>query len=104
MPPKRKSDGDAASTTKKSKAANPVPEEDQSLRHPRWAEVSASGNSDAAYRLLLRDPEYAYAWLTASKRLFENRAFKDEDDEDEDEEEVSFANGWQQITMLMACS
>ena len=76
-----------------------MPEEDQSLRHPRWAEVSASGNSDAAYRLLLRDPEYAYAWLTASKRLFENRAFKDED-----EEEVSFANGWQQITMLMACS
>ncbi|KAJ5110531.1 hypothetical protein N7532_001066 [Penicillium argentinense] len=88
MPPKRKSDGAAASTTKKGKKASPVPDEDLSLsRHPRWAKVSASGNSDAAYRELLRDPEYAYAWLTACKQLLENGTLEGEDDEDDEDEE-----------------
>jgi hypothetical protein len=106
MPAKRKSDGAAASTTKKSKNANPVPDEDLSLpRHPRWAKVSASGNSDAAYRVSMRDPEYAYVWLTACKQLLENRTMEEEDDEDdEDEEGVGIAKLWQQIMMLIACS
>lgn len=101
MPPKRKLDGDdATSTAKKYKDATQEAQETQLTqktnkplwRHPRWSKVSASGNSDSAFRKCVSDPKTAFEYLAVCKRVLEQRDEDDKDDEEDDEDQdVSIA-------------
>lgn len=74
MAPKRKSDGAAGSSVAKkpNNATGNKPDEPTPWQHPRWSEVSASGNSDAAFREAMKKPDQnPFAYLNVCKQLLE---------------------------------
>ncbi|KAI0874957.1 hypothetical protein GGS24DRAFT_321611 [Hypoxylon argillaceum] len=98
MPPKRKSAGSSGPASKKTKTAAPATpakpaETYKPPRSERWAAVSGSANAEAFYRMVWKDEEKAYSYITICS-LAEAESDDEEDDDDsensndeEDEEE-----------------
>ncbi|KAJ5979881.1 hypothetical protein N7481_007179 [Penicillium waksmanii] len=97
MAPKRKSDAAAESSAAKkpNNATGDQPDEPSLWRHPRWSEVSASGNSDAAFREAMTKPDQnPFEYLNVCKQLLEqipeevlrHRQREASDDEEGDQE------------------
>ncbi|KAI0804956.1 hypothetical protein GGR55DRAFT_308713 [Xylaria sp. FL0064] len=84
MPPKRKSTGSGGRANKKTKAA-PAPTEPEYKppRSKRWSAVSASANAEADYRMVWKDEEKAYSYITLCQPFY----IDDDDDSDEEEED-----------------
>ncbi|KAI0861444.1 hypothetical protein F4860DRAFT_171082 [Xylaria cubensis] len=76
--------------------AAPATEEDtyKPPRGKRWAAVSASANTEGDYRMVWKNEEKAYSYITlctawyVSSTESDDDEDKDEDDEDEEEEEI----------------
>ncbi|KAI3319180.1 hypothetical protein HD806DRAFT_510258 [Xylariaceae sp. AK1471] len=94
MPPKRRSTGTSgpaskkAKTAKAAKAAKTADSESEAdtyepPRSKRWAKVSASGNADGDYRMVWKNEEKAYSYITLCTAYYA----ADSDSEDEDEED-----------------
>lgn len=86
MPPKQGSPSGASSVTSATTATDiPPPGEDPEVpKSKRWSEVSGSGNADYHYRVLTKDPEVAYSFITIC-RLPNYDEDMDEDEDDEDD-------------------
>jgi len=86
MPPKRRSTGPSAPSSKKAKATPEPTREEETYKPPRserWSAVSASANAEADYRIRWKDEKKAYSYITLCRALY----LEDDDDEDEDEDE-----------------
>ncbi|KAI8944430.1 hypothetical protein F4801DRAFT_571691 [Xylaria longipes] len=88
MPPKRKSTGSSGPASKKAKgaaAATPAAEDTyEPPRGERWAAVSGSANLEGNYRMVWKDEEKAYSYITLCSAYYVRD--DDEDDEDDDSE------------------
>ncbi|KAI0972850.1 hypothetical protein F4678DRAFT_427145 [Xylaria arbuscula] len=88
MPPKRKSTGSSGRANKKAKstAASSEPVY-KPPRSKRWSAVSASANAEADYRMVWKDEEKAYSYVTLCSPLYLKSDEEDDEDEDEDDED-----------------
>ncbi|KAI1753656.1 hypothetical protein F4782DRAFT_64443 [Xylaria castorea] len=93
MPPKRKSTGSSGPASKRAKgaaaAATPTTTEDtyKPPRGERWAAVSASANIEVDYRMIWKDEEEAYKYITLCSAWYANNSDSDDEDDEENEEE-----------------
>ncbi|TGJ79983.1 hypothetical protein E0Z10_g8783 [Xylaria hypoxylon] len=82
MPPKRKSTGSSGPAKKRKKAAAVIAEPKyEPPRSKRWSAVSGSANAEGDYRMVWKDEEVAYSYITLCSALY-----LDSDDEDDDED------------------
>ncbi|TRX97418.1 hypothetical protein FHL15_001696 [Xylaria flabelliformis] len=104
MPPKRKSTGSSGPASKRAKgkgaaadapADTPATEEDtyKPPRGKRWAAVSASANAEGDYRMVWKNEEKAYGYITLCSAWYVSStesedSENDEDEDDEEEEEI----------------
>ncbi|KAI0454401.1 hypothetical protein F5B21DRAFT_475259 [Xylaria acuta] len=91
MPPKRTSTGSTGSGAPASKkvkaAAAPAAEEDtfKPPRGKRWAAVSGSANAEGHYRMVWKDEEKAYSYVTLCSAYYAQDSDSDSDEEDSDD-------------------
>lgn len=81
MPPKKRaasSAGTGASASKRAKTPS-----DEPPRSKRWSAVSGSANADAGYKIIWKDPDTWYSFVTICPPIQDD---EDEDDEEEDED------------------
>lgn len=87
MPPKRarpSSSASSASATPTTATNIPIARVDPDVpKSKRWSEVSGSGNADYRYRVLMKNPDVAYSFITICRLP---NFHEDDDDEDEDDE------------------
>ncbi|CAI7654537.1 unnamed protein product [Penicillium pancosmium] len=63
---------ESSAAKKPNNATGDKPDEPTPWRHPRWSEVSASGNSDAAFREAMKKPDQnPFEYLNVCKQLLE---------------------------------
>ncbi|KAI1349420.1 hypothetical protein F5Y01DRAFT_187286 [Xylaria sp. FL0043] len=87
MPPKRKSTGSSGRANKKTKAA-PAPAEPEYKppRSKRWSAVSASANAEADYRMVWKDEEKAYSYITLCQPFYVDDDGSEDEEEDDDDD------------------
>ncbi|KAI0443179.1 hypothetical protein F4803DRAFT_334690 [Xylaria telfairii] len=103
MPPKRRSTGSTSGpASKRTKAAPaPAPAAEDAFEPPRgkrWSAVSGSANAEGDYRMVWKNEERAYSYITLCSAFYvddsdddeeedSDRSDSDDDDEEEEEEE-----------------
>lgn len=75
MPPKRTADA---------AAVEPVEPKYKPPRSKRWSDVSASANAEAAYRMVWKNKEKAYSYITLCSAFGVESDDEDDDDDDSD--------------------
>ncbi|KAI1745475.1 hypothetical protein F4680DRAFT_402285 [Xylaria scruposa] len=95
MPPKRKSTGSSGPASKRAKdaaAAAPAAEDTWTPpRGKRWAAVSASANAESDYRMVWKNEEKAYGYITLCRAWYVSASDEEDSDDsekDEDEDEA----------------
>ncbi|KAI0112263.1 hypothetical protein GGR51DRAFT_508660 [Nemania sp. FL0031] len=100
MPPKRKSAASSGPASKKSKqaaAAAPPPaepaEEYEPPRSKRWSELSGSANAEGHYRMVWKDEEKAYSYITLCSASYIRSKLEDDDYDDDEGEDSETEEG-----------
>ncbi|KAI0539344.1 hypothetical protein GGR58DRAFT_464703 [Xylaria digitata] len=94
MPPKRKSTGSNGPAQKRAKPAAATTEPVYvPPRSKRWSAVSGSANAEADYRMVWKDEEKAYSYITLCTAFFNQSDDEDDDDGDDDSDDDDSEKG-----------
>ncbi|KAI0472329.1 hypothetical protein F4859DRAFT_101250 [Xylaria cf. heliscus] len=91
MPPKRKSTGSSGPASKRAKASSAAAPAAEAVFEPprsdRWAAVSGSANAEGDYRMVWKDEEKAYSYITLCSAFYVEDSDEEEEEDSDDEKE-----------------